>query len=203
MILGYFDTMPSTHPPQADLSRTVRLAQDQFVATWSQMGSAWGISRSIAEVHALLFITGEAMCTDDVMDRPGISRGSASMSLRALLDWNLLSRSHKRGDRKEYFIAEQDIWTMYRAIVQIRVKREIDPLSASLFEIRDMTADPSHANTPLTDIPQAEPTRAAHNKKLDEMLAFFELMQSLRQRFLNQPHANLPAIAELPLRANP
>jgi len=72
-------------------------------------------------------------------ERLQISRGNASMSLRALLDWGIVQRTHKRGDRKEYFGAEQDVWSLFRAIVRERMKREIDPLLASLFEIRDLT----------------------------------------------------------------
>lgn len=73
-------------------------------------GQRWGISRTMAEVHALLYITGEPLCTDDVMDRLQISRGNASMSLRALQDWGIVTRTHKRGDRKEYFLTESDVW---------------------------------------------------------------------------------------------
>ena len=97
--------------PQLDLKE----AQDRFIAIWGQMAGAWGISRTMAEVHALLFITGESLCTDDVMDRLEISRGNASMSLRALLDWGIVERAHRRGDRKEYFRAEQDVWSLFRA----------------------------------------------------------------------------------------
>src|SRR3954468_17516468 len=125
--------------PSPAAKPTLLEAQDRFIAAWGQMGSAWGISRTMAEVHALLYITSEPMCTDDIMERLQISRGNASMSLRALLDWGVVYRSHKRGDRKEYFQAEEDVWAMFRAIVRQRMKREVDPLLASLFEIRDMT----------------------------------------------------------------
>ena len=74
-------------------------SQDRLIAAWGQMGSTWGISRTMAEVHALLYITGQALCTDDVMARLSISRGNASMSLRALVDWGVVQREHRRGDR--------------------------------------------------------------------------------------------------------
>jgi DNA-binding transcriptional regulator GbsR (MarR family) len=167
--------------PQPD---ALREAQDRFVATWGQMGSAWGISRTMAEVHALLYITGEALCTDDVMDRLQISRGSASMSLRALLDWGVIGRTHKRGDRKEYFLAEQDVWTLFRAIVRERMKREVDPLLASLYEIRDMTGGMKGAGT-------------AHNERLDELLRFFEVVQMVGQRFISPAGEGLQAAADI------
>lgn len=167
---------------------TLAEAQDRFIATWGQMGSAWGISRTMAEVHALLFIGGEPLCTDDVMDRLQISRGSASMSLRALVDWGVVARAHKRGDRKEYFAADQDVWTLFRAVVRERMKREIDPLLASLFEIRDMTRG-------LNDGTRGEVFE--HNLRIDELLQFFEIAQAVGQRFISPSGEGLQAAAEI------
>ena len=167
--------------PQPD---TLREAQDRFIATWGQMGSAWGISRTMAEVHALLFIAGDPLCTDDVMERLEISRGSASMSLRALVEWGVVSRTHKRGDRKEYFSADQDVWTLFRAVVRERMKREVDPLLASLFEIRDLTRGMGG-------------DASEHNLRLDELLQFFEIVQAVGQRFISPNGEGLQAAAEI------
>lgn len=170
-------------------------AQDQFIAVWGQMAGAWGISRTMAEVHALLFIVGEPMCTDDVMERLQISRGNASMSLRALLDWGIIERSHKRGDRKEYFSAEQDVWALFRAIVRERIAREVDPLLASLYEIRDMTpADRARRGE------GAEDDRArieSHNKRIDEMLEFFRVLEKIGHRFVSPSGRGLQLAAML------
>src|SRR6266566_9042129 len=78
-------------------------AQDTFIRRWGEMGQTWGINRTMAEIHALLYICGTPSCTDDVMERLNISRGNASMSLRALCDWGIIRRLHKRGERREYF----------------------------------------------------------------------------------------------------
>lgn len=176
-------------------------AQDRFIAVWGQMGSAWGISRTMAEVHALLFITCEPMCTDDVMDRLQISRGNASMSLRALLDWGVVSRTHKRGDRKEYFQAEQDVWAMFRAIVRERLKREVDPVLASLYEIRDMTstaATTSRARRAGDALPHLdEASVAAHNARMDALIGFFEMAEKLGQRFASPSGQGLQAAAAM------
>jgi DNA-binding transcriptional regulator GbsR (MarR family) len=161
--------MPAKHPPEPD---RLLEARERFIATWGQMAAAWGISRTMAEVHAILFIMGEPMCTDDIIEELGISRGSASMSLRALLDWGLISRSHKRGDRREYFQAEQDVWVMARAIVRNRLQREIEPVMASLFEVRDLTGA------------DADPAAAEHNARLDELIALLEMMDKLAERFV-------------------
>ncbi|HBS29308.1 MAG TPA: hypothetical protein DEB06_07620, partial [Phycisphaerales bacterium] len=117
----------------------MRVAQDRFISTWGQMAGAWGVSRTMAEIHALLYITGDALNTDDVIDRLQISRGNASMSLRALQEWGLIRRVHRRGDRKEYFESESDVWAMFKTIARERKKRELDPVLASLYEVRDLT----------------------------------------------------------------
>lgn len=148
------------------------------------MGSVWGISRTMAEVHALLYITGEAMCTDDVMERLAISRGNASMSLRALLDWGIISRAHRRGDRKDYFVAEQDVWAIFRAIVRERMKREVDPLLVSLHELRD------HTNIGDSSDPDID-------KRLDAMIGFFEMGVGLGERFIGPTGPGLRLAATL------
>ena len=159
---------------QAEAARLLREAQDRFIASWGRMGSAWGISRTMAEVHALLYVTGEPMNTDEIMDRLAISRGNVSMSVRALLDWGVIQKTHKRGDRKDYFQAEQDVWAMLRAIARERIKREVDPLLGSLDEIRELTPETGRA-TP-EDL-------AALNTRLDAVQECFELISVLSQKF--------------------
>lgn len=175
-------------------------AQDRFIAAWGQMGGAWGISRTMAEVQALLYITGEPMCTDDIMERLQISRGNASMSVRALLDWGIIVRTHKRGDRKEYFRAEADVWAMFRAIVRERMKREVDPLLASLYEIRDLTGPAGEgrkAPRARTGLGGSEKETFDHNARLDAMVEFFETVEQLGQRFVSPAGRGLQLAASL------
>lgn len=146
------------------------------------MGAVWGISRTVAEVHALLFITGESLCTDDVMKRLAISRGNASMSLRNLLEWGIISRVHKRGDRKDYYQAEQDVWAMFRAIVRERLKREVDPL---LTDLDDLIA--------TSDKQPSEDLR----ERLTALREFFELVSTLGHRFAGPTGHGLEAAAKL------
>jgi DNA-binding transcriptional regulator GbsR (MarR family) len=176
-------------------------AQDRFIAGWGQMGSSWGISRTMAEVHALLYVTGEPLNTDDIMERLQISRGNASMSLRSLLDWGIVSRAHKRGDRKEYFEAEQDVWTMFRAVVRERMKREVDPLLASLYEIRDLTSlERLRAGVAGQKAAMGSEERHAaleHNKRLDAMLEFLQTLEKLSHRFVSPAGRGLQAAASV------
>ncbi len=163
------ESRPPTPPGVVD-------AQDRFIATWGKMGSAWGISRTMAEVHALLYITASPMCTDDVMERLQISRGNASMSLRALEDWHLVSRAHRRGDRKDYFVAETDVATMFRTIAHERKKRELDPVLASLYEIRDMTG--------VGSAQSKDGVTEGHNGRMDELVKFVEAIGNLSELVL-------------------
>lgn len=175
-------------------SSTLLQAQDRFVAVWGQMAGAWGVSRTMAEVHALLYITGEPLNTDDVMGRLQISRGNASMSLRALLDWGIVERAHRRGDRKEYFKAEQDVWTLFKAILRQRLTREVDPLLASLYEIRDMTARTPRGEKALS---VAQENLDEHNQRLDAMVEFFQTLEQFAAMFVAPSGRGLQAAADL------
>lgn len=171
----------------------IRKGLDRFIAIWGEMGNSWGIPRTMAEVHALLYLAGEPLCTDDIMDRLHISRGSASMSIRSLLDWGVLSRVHKRGDRKEYFQAEQDVWRMFRTILRERKRREIDPVLMALYECRDLTGPDSVG-------PEAERANSAvreHNDRLDRMLEFMELVDTLADQFISPAGKGLRVAAGL------
>lgn len=168
----------------------MREAQDEFIAVWGKMAGAWGISRTMAEVHALLYISGEPMCTDDIMERLEISRGNASMSLRALVDWGIVVRSHKRGDRKEYFEAEQDAWAMFRAIVRERIKREVDPLLASLYEIRDVAGGAKARGESPAEV-------RAHQARLDALLEFFQTLERFSSQFVSPAGRGLQIAATL------
>lgn len=175
---------PAEAAPVEAIPAATRETEDRFIEAWGRMGSVWGISRTMAEVHALLYITGEALCTDDVMARLEISRGNASMSLRALLDWGIVSKSHRRGDRKEYFQAEQDVWNIFRAIVRERMKREVDPLLVDLHELRDHTGDKGRVDPQL-------------DARLDSMIGFFEMATRLGERFIGPSGPGLRLAASI------
>jgi DNA-binding transcriptional regulator GbsR (MarR family) len=89
---------------------TLQEAKDKFIQTWGALGSNWGINKTMAQVHALLLVSDELLSTEDVMEKLQISRGNANINVRALIDWGLIDRTNVKGDRKEYFIAEKDIW---------------------------------------------------------------------------------------------
>lgn len=189
--------------------------QDRFIAAWGQMGTAWGVSRTMAEVYALLYITGEPLNTDDVMERLRISRGNASMSLRSLVEWGLVSRAHKRGDRKEYFLAEQDPWALSRKVMRERLRREVLPLLATLHELRDST---TKDRAPRQDLPAAglrlaeeteqpsaagadKPVTAAEvralNDRIDALLELVQTIERLGERFVGSEGKGLKLAATM------
>ncbi len=116
-------------------------AKDKFIQTWGTLGSSWGISRTMAQVHALLLISHDALTTEDVMDELTISRGNANMNLRDLMDWGLVHKEHKAGERKEYFNAEKDIWKVAKQIIKERRKREIEPVLGVLENLKQVKGD--------------------------------------------------------------
>ena len=185
--------------------KLVAEAQDRFIAAWGQMGSAWGISRTMAEIHALLYIHGDALNTDEIMERLQISRGNASMSVRALQDWGIVTRSHKRGDRKEYFETEQDVWQLFRTIARERKKRELDPVLALLFEIRDLTGVPGrdpgaghHDTDEAASASGAEPSLlASHNARLDAMLEFMGTLEKISALIVSPEGSGLREAAKM------
>src|SRR5277367_7201994 len=128
-------------PPEVDME--LRKAQDTFIRRWGEMGQTWGINRTMAEIHALLYICALPLCTDDVMDRLNISRGNASMSLRALCDWGIIRRLHKRGERREYFESLGDVWEMFSIIAAERKRREMDPVLETIKQCQLMLNEAS------------------------------------------------------------
>lgn len=174
---------PRSDDPLASASSDLRAAREQFISLWGQMGSNWGVPRTMAEIHALLFIVGEPLNTDSVMTALDISRGSASTTLRALVEWGIIRRVHVRGDRKEYFQAEQDVWKLFRVILRERKKREVDPLLESLRACRDITAGDSAAKQRKID-PEAAQLEA-HNARLDGMIDFVAMIDLISEQLIS------------------
>ncbi|HKK77456.1 MAG TPA: hypothetical protein VJ953_20420 [Saprospiraceae bacterium] len=119
--------------------------KEKFLQAWGALGSSWGINRTMAQIHALLLISPEALCADDVIKELKISRGNANMNLRALIDWGLVFKELKPGERKEFFVAEKDMWEVVRNIITERKKRELEPIIKVLDELSSVEGD--DANT--------------------------------------------------------
>ncbi len=108
---------------------------EAFILLFGEMGSRWGINRTVGQIYAVLFIAERPLCADDIVDRLGISRSNVSMGLKELQSWNLLRQRSVPGDRREFFHTPDDIYAIVRTLVDERKKREIDPTLSVLREL--------------------------------------------------------------------
>jgi DNA-binding transcriptional regulator GbsR (MarR family) len=116
-------------------------AKQQFISSWGAFGTHWGINRTMAQIHALLLISPDPLTQDDMMEELNISRGNANMNIRELINWGLVERVILSGERREYFLAEKDIWKVIKQIVKERKKRELEPLLRLLDQLEDVEGD--------------------------------------------------------------
>ena len=121
-----------TDAPDAALSARHRAALEEFIRLWGEMATRWGINRTMAQIHALLYAEERPLDTDEIMERLAISRGNANMNLRSLVDWNLVFKTQQAGSRKDFYVAEKDIWKITTTIIQERQRREIKPVEDAL-----------------------------------------------------------------------
>jgi len=120
-------------------------AKQKFIGTWGSLGSSWGINKAMAQIQALLFIATEPLPMEEIMEELQISRGNASMNLRQLIDWGIVSKVNVLGERKEFFSTEKDVQELARIIAKERSRRELQPVLKSLQEFSAIKNDGSAA----------------------------------------------------------
>ena len=113
-------------------------AKDKFISAWGSLGSSWGINRTMAQIHALLLVAIEPMSADEIMEELKISRGNANMNIRSLVDWGLVEKEFKPGERREYFAADKDIWEVAKQIAKERKRRELEPVQKVLQQVKNV-----------------------------------------------------------------
>src|SRR5215217_2116993 len=180
----------------AGTPQQLRVAQDLFIRRWGEMGQTWGINRTMAEIHALLYITAQPLCTDDVMERLHISRGNASMSLRSLCDWGIIRRLHKRGERREYFESLSDVWEMFSIIAAERKRREMDPVLETIKQCQQML-DEGHLGKSAARQEEIQLTR----QRLAGMEEFMEVTNKIFQQFVGNARSGLTKVVKVLLKA--
>ena len=109
--------------------------QQEFVLHFGEMGSRWGINRTVGQIYALLFLSSEPLNADQITEALSISRSNTSMGLKELQSWNLVRLKHVQGDRRDYFTTPEDLWEITRILIAERKKREIDPTLTKLREL--------------------------------------------------------------------
>ena len=116
-------------------------AKEKFIQSWGALGSSWGVNRTMAQIHALLLVSPEPLSAEDIMEELQISRGNANMNVRALIDWGLVYKELRPGERKEFFVAEKDMWEVVKNIIIQRKKKELEPMLRVLDEISSIEED--------------------------------------------------------------
>lgn len=148
---------------------------DRFVEFWGEMASSWGINRTMARVHALLYCAEQPLNTDQIMERLQISRGSANMNLRELVDWRLAEKTNVADSRKDHYTAETDVWHIMARIVEERERRELRPVRQHLRECVDDLPAIEEADT------QAD---RALRERLQNLIELMEVVEDVSEALL-------------------
>ncbi|RYE55183.1 MAG: ArsR family transcriptional regulator [Sphingobacteriales bacterium] len=154
-------------------------SKEKFIETWGTLGSQWGVNKSIAQIQALLLISPKPISTDDIMEELKISRGNVNMSIRQLLDWGIIYKKGIPGDRKEYFIAEKNVWKWSMKIGNVRKQRELNPV---LDLLKEISAEKETGKT-------EEEVEFA--KQIKDLNAFTQQISKLADTLFNSPQGEL------------
>lgn len=153
-------------------------AIDQFVLLWGEMASAWGINKTMAQIHALLYAESKPLDTDAIMEQLSISRGNANMNLRNLLHWQLVQKVHYKGERRDFYTAEKDVWNIVAILIRERHQREIEPIKDNLTNTLDFFEKGSTNG----------PVEAEFKERLENFIEFLEMFDRFTKALL--PYIN-------------
>ena len=146
----------------------------RFVLHWGEMGTRWGINRTVAQIHALLYLSPKPLTAEQIADTLGVARSNVSTSLRELQNWGIVRVTHVLGDRRDHFESMKDVWEMFRVILDERKKRETDP---TLHMLRESVAEAKKSGA----------ADAYTRDRLADMLSFFELMTTWYEQTRRMP----------------
>ncbi|OFX05879.1 MAG: ArsR family transcriptional regulator [Alphaproteobacteria bacterium RIFCSPHIGHO2_12_FULL_63_12] len=167
---------------------TLTPAIQRFVLHWGDMGQTWGVNRSVAQIHALLFVAGRPMSAEEIAELLKMARSNVSTSIRDLTNWGLVRRAPVLGDRRDFFEAESDVWEMTSKIVAIRKAREIDPVTDDLKSFLDDAArDPETSAIAVT--------------RLSELKAMIDLLNNWYDQMNRVPKSQLLPLIKLGSKA--
>lgn len=144
---------------------TLTEVQRQYILHWGEMGTRWGINRTVAQIHALLFLTPKPLAADEIAETLNVARSNVSTSIRELETWGIVRAVHVLGERREHYESMKDVWEMFRLIVEQRKRREVDP---TLQLLRSCLAQLGSGGT----------TDAYTRERLESMTDFFEAATS-------------------------
>ncbi|MBX3100903.1 MAG: hypothetical protein KF690_00185 [Bacteroidetes bacterium] len=160
-------------------AKDLTTSKQEFINCWGDMASHWGVSRTMAQIYALLFVSAEPLDTEQIMADLGISRGNANINLHKLLDWQIIRKVEVPETRRDFFEAEKDIWKLTERIIQERKSREIHPLTDSITQIQQSLQELPDGSTR-----QMTPEEAEFAQNLQRMQDFLRLFEQVSGIFL-------------------
>lgn len=152
-------------------------ALEQFLLLWGEMAPAWGINKTMAQTHALLYAEEAPLDTDTIMSQLDISRGNANMNLRKLIEWGLVSKHQHEGSRKEYFSAEKDVWVIASIIIQERQYRELVPVKQNLIECLELLQKNEKSDENASEI-------AVFRERIEDFIKVLDLFEEFSAALL-------------------
>ena len=155
----------------------------RFVLHWGEMGSKWGVNRTVSQIHALLYLAGKPLAADEIAETLEVARSNVSNSLKELQSWNLIHVVHVMGDRRDHFETSTDVWELFRTVVRERKEREFDPTIHVLRDCLDSK-----------DLPKED---AAAQQRIKETLALMEALSSWGDQMLKLDPATLVKVMKL------
>jgi DNA-binding transcriptional regulator GbsR (MarR family) len=158
--------------------------EQKFVLHWGEMGTRWGINRTVAQVHALLFVSPKPLHAEDIANTLVVARSNVSTSLRELQGWGIVRVAHVLGDRRDHFESVKDVWEIFRIVAEERKRREIDPTLRVLQEC-------------VVELKRAGSGSAYTRERLEEMLNFLTTTSGLFEELLSVPSGALKGMARL------
>lgn len=158
--------------------------QQKFILHWGEMGTRWGINRTVAQIHALLYISPTPLTAEEIMDTLAVARSNVSNSLRELQSWGIVKMVHVMGDKRDHFESMKDVWEMFRVVLDERKKREIDPTMRVLREC-------------IEEAEQGKETDKYTEGQLRKLTEFFETTTSWYTQVRNWPTAALIKFVKL------
>lgn len=156
----------------------------KYILHWGEMGTRWGVNRTVAQIHALLFLSNQPLTAEAIAETLTVARSNVSTSLKELQSWGLIKVTHVLGDRRDHFVALQDVWDIFRVIIEERKRREIDP---TLTVLRECALEAEDDNS----------LDAATRARMDDVLAFLEMLVSTYDDYKHLPPATLQKMLKM------
>lgn len=150
----------------------------KYILHWGEMGTRWGVNRTVAQIHALLFLVNQPLHAEEIAETLSVARSNVSNSLKELQSWGLVRITHMAGDRRDHFIALQDVWEIFRVIMEQRKRREIDPTLSVLREC-------------ALEAEEDQGLERATKAKMEQVLAFLEMLTATYDDYKHLPPATL------------